>query len=343
MPVLVLKQFGELGIEYKENYPCDFTVAIDEVLIKVEACALTKIDSHVIHGQFKAFTNLPFILGYEIAGTIVYYGKEVKGFTIGDHVVSIISLDMGGGCASYVVQKFYSVVHKPPSVPFEIACTLVGPGLTAMTALHYKFNLKGGDSILVLNGASLSGQIAIQLALSRSAKVITTISSNKQKEFIHTTLGIEKIIDLQKESLVSCVLEETGGVGVDFVFDATTTDSYENNFEIVPKNSIIQVLAPNGCWGTPHNIQIDPPQAQILALKGVSLVFLFRHSWTLFSTQQGRLLHILQDLMTKAENHTLEPKKVNYFEFFRFREALEILKHDDISAVALHPPKLKTL
>jgi len=250
-------------------------------------------------------------------------------------VASIISLDIGGGCASYVVQKFYSVVHKPKTVPFEVACTLIGPGLRAFTALHYKFNLKGGETILVLNGASLSGQMAIQLALSRGAKVITTISTNKQKDFLHTTLGIEKIIDLQKESLVSSILEETGGVGVDYILD----ESDDNDIEKIPQNQILQILAPNGFWGTSKNIQLDPPQSKILTLKGASLVFLFRHSWTLFNTQQGRLLHILQELMSLAETHKLEPKKLNFFEFSKFREALEVLKNDQISAVALHPPK----
>ena len=46
-------------------------------------------------------------------------------------------------------------VKKPSKVTYADAACCVGNGLQAFTALHYKANLCGGETVLVMNGASV--------------------------------------------------------------------------------------------------------------------------------------------------------------------------------------------
>ena len=51
--------------------------------------------------------------GYEVSGVIVKTGADSRTFEIGDEVVGLLPIDEGGGCAEYVIGKFYYFVKKP--------------------------------------------------------------------------------------------------------------------------------------------------------------------------------------------------------------------------------------
>lgn len=73
------------------------------------------------------------------------------------------------------------------------------------------------------------------------------------------------------------------------------------------KHQLISCLAARGHWVTTQpNLQLDPPESQMLLMKGASLHFLFEPVWMLSSAQQGDYLQILKAIMTKLENGTLK-------------------------------------
>ena len=68
------------------------------------------------------------------------------------------------------------------------------------------------------------------------------------------------------------------------------------------KFQIVSCLAARGHWVTSQpDLQLDPPEAQQLFMKGASLHFLFEPVWTLSSAHQGNYLHILSSVMAKLE------------------------------------------
>ena len=68
------------------------------------------------------------------------------------------------------------------------------------------------------------------------------------------------------------------------------------------KFQIVSCLAARGHWVTSQpDLQLDPPEAQQLFMKGASLHFLFEPIWTLSSAHQGDYLHILSSVMAKLE------------------------------------------
>ena len=55
----------------------------------------------------------------------------------------------------YIVFILFPIVKKPSKVNFADAACCVGDGVKAYTALHYKASISGGETVLVMNGASV--------------------------------------------------------------------------------------------------------------------------------------------------------------------------------------------
>ena len=113
-------------------------------------------------------------------------------------------------------------------------------------------------------------------------------------------------------------MEETGGLGVDAILDnlgSTRKQGYT-------KKELEQVLGVFGKWATTDSsLQLDPPESKKLYIKNNSLSFVFEHSWLLSSTQIGRYLHILKELMQKLDNQELKAPKTITFQLEKIKEA----------------------
>lgn len=90
----------------------------------------------------------------------------------------------------------------------------------------------------------------------------------------------------------------------EYEVDATIT----SNSSLLPtKHQLITCLAARGHWVTVQpNLQLDPPESQLLLMKGASLHFLFEPVWGLSGAHQGDYLQILKSIMSKLEDSTLK-------------------------------------
>jgi len=60
------------------------------------------------------------------------------------------------------------------------AAGCIGDAVKAYTALHYLGRMCSGETVLILNGASPAGSVAIQLAMMGGVKVLTTAASAEE-------------------------------------------------------------------------------------------------------------------------------------------------------------------
>lgn len=74
----------------------------NQVLIKIEACAICRTDLHIIDGELP-HPHLPLILGHQIVGRIVQIGSQVKNLEIGQRV-GVPWLGQSCGHCSYCQQ-----------------------------------------------------------------------------------------------------------------------------------------------------------------------------------------------------------------------------------------------
>jgi NADPH2:quinone reductase len=145
-------------------------------------------------------------------------GPGVTTFVPGDEVWYTPQIfDGPGSYAEYHIAAEAIVGKKPLSLSHLEAASLPLVGGTAWEALVVRAALRVGESILVHGGAGGVGHVAIQLAKAIGAKVFTTVRK-ANSEFVKG-LGADVVIDYEQEDYVEAILRETGGQGVDVVFD----------------------------------------------------------------------------------------------------------------------------
>ncbi|KAK2710718.1 quinone oxidoreductase-like protein 1 [Artemia franciscana] len=293
----------------------------DYVSVQVKACGLSKPPYPAVREVFSV-GDIPLLhrlpIGYEISGYVHAVGSQVTTLRPGDAVVGLLPSDYNqSGCSEYVVMNEFDLVKKPPSVSFVEAAGTIGDAVKAYTALHYLGRMCSGDTILILDGASPSGSLALQLASLGGVRAITTASS--QEELSHLQ-GMQpqpwKIIDISEKSsaLRQTCLEETSGLGVDLIVDfgpshainPKAPDSIDR--KIPSRNDIISCLAVGGRWVTSQiDLTLDATCSRLLYLKCASIGFLNEQSWVLCPTQASRYQHILMDIMDKLADRNLRP------------------------------------
>ncbi|XP_034971438.1 quinone oxidoreductase-like protein 1 isoform X2 [Zootoca vivipara] len=325
----------------KDNLP----VARDNyVKVQVKACALSRINDKLLSEIKIKKEFLP--VGREIAGVVLETGNKVTFFQPHDEVVGILPLDSeeSGLCEVVLVHEHY-LARKPEKVSWLEAAGTIRDGLRAYTALHYLSYATPGKTVLVMDGASPFGTIAIQLAQHRGAKVISTIYSLEDKQYLERltpSVGVKqplvaRIIDETNGTcgLTESCLEETGGLGVDIILDAgVRLYSKENEVisqQLLPhKHDIISLLSVGGHWVTiEENLQLDPPDSRCLFLKGATVSFLNDEVWNLSNMQQGKYLCILEDVMEKLSSGVFRPHLDDPIPLYEAKVSMEMVQKNE--------------
>ncbi len=254
MKALRLTSFG--GPEAFEL--CDLPRPVPQagqVLVRVHATSINPLDYQVRRGDYADLVPLPAITGHDVSGVVEEVGPGVTAFSPGDEVWYTPQIfDGPGSYAEYHVAAQGIVGKKPSSLSHLEAASLTLVGGTAWEALVVRAALRVGESILVHGGAGGVGHVAIQLARAIGARVFTTVRE-ANFEFARS-LGADVLIDYEKEDYVDAVLRETGGRGVDVVFDTIGGDTLSRSPDALAQLgrvvSIVDIARPQNlvqAWG----------------------------------------------------------------------------------------------
>ncbi|MGQ9775511.1 zinc-dependent alcohol dehydrogenase family protein [Chloroflexus sp.] len=156
----------------------------EEVLIRVEACAVCRTDLHIIDGELPA-PNLPLIPGHQIVGTIERLGERVTRWTVGQRVgvpwlgwtcgecrfcrdgrenlcdqAQFTGYTRPGGFAEYTVadQRFCF------ALPTDYDATAVAPLLCAGLIGYRSLRLAGAGERLGIYGFGAAAHLITQVA-----------------------------------------------------------------------------------------------------------------------------------------------------------------------------------
>ncbi|XP_032409069.1 quinone oxidoreductase-like protein 1 isoform X2 [Xiphophorus hellerii] len=312
-----------------------------QVRMKVKACGLSPLDFKLIQEVGIQRDFIP--VGREVAGVVLQVGPKVTFFQPEDEVVGVLPLDSpcSGLCEVIDIDEYY-IVQKPEKLSSLCAAGALRDGVCAYTALHTHARMAAGHTLLVMDGSSSFGLMCVQLACYHGVKVLTTSHSPQKQAFLEQLRpSVARVIPVHNGSsdLLSVVLEETGGLGVDIVVDSGVClhgDEEEEDKKLLPhKHDIISVLGVGGHWVTSHkNLQLDPPDCRLLHLKSASVSFLNPEVWTTSSAQQGRYLHILKDIMEKMSAGVLRPQMEDAVPLYEATVAMEtVQRHPKKKAV----------
>jgi NADPH2:quinone reductase len=155
---------------------------------------------------------LPFVPGWDLAGTVVTIGEGVTRFRPGDRVIGMIPwvpvrARVGGYAEAAAVEEPW-LAHVPDGLDLAAAATLPLSGLTAAQGLGI-LNPAPGSAVLVTGASGAVGWFATQLAVRAGCRVLA-LASHGDETWV-ASLGAEVLprgTDL-------------GGIGpVDHVLDA---------------------------------------------------------------------------------------------------------------------------
>ncbi|XP_035753845.1 quinone oxidoreductase PIG3 isoform X2 [Egretta garzetta] len=197
-----------------------------EVLVKVSASALNRVDLLQRTGKYPPPKGASDILGLEAAGSVAGLGPGCKGrWKTGDAVMALLS---GGGQAEYVAVPEGHLMPIPDDTTFLQAAAIPEAWLTAFQLLHFVGKIQKGERVLIHAGASSVGMAAIQLV--RLAETIPIVTAGTQEKLKATAnAGAAAGFNYKNEDFSEKVLAFTQGSGIDIILDCVGGSYWEKN------------------------------------------------------------------------------------------------------------------
>lgn len=204
------------------------------VRIKVEAAGLNFIDIYQRAGQYKV--PLPYTPGMEASGIIDTVAEDVTDFRPGDRVAYGFT---PGAYAQYAIVPANKIVPLPAAVSFKQGAALMLQGMTAHYLVTDTFAVKPGQTILIHAAAGATGQLVVQMAKLRGARVIATASSEEKLKIARAAGADEAVLYDQFDSEVK---RFTGGRGVDVVYDSVGKDTFERSLNCLRPRGLLALF-----------------------------------------------------------------------------------------------------
>lgn len=221
----------------------------DEVLIRVEACALNHLDIWIRQGMPHVSIPLPHVMGSEIVGRVERKGAQVTGVRMGQRVLvapgiscgrcpacragqdsrcpefRIVGLQSNGGFADYAAVPGKNLIPVSSRWKPEEWAAVPLVFMTAWHMLMTRARLKRGETVLIHGAGSGVGSAAIQVARLAGAVVFATAGSD-EKCAKGKALGAREVWNYRTGDFAQGVLKATGQRGADVVLEHIGPDTW---------------------------------------------------------------------------------------------------------------------
>ena len=312
----------------------------EEVLLQVENVGVCGSDLHQWTADHSWPVNYPVVLGHEFGGKIIEIGTRVKGWSLGERVVSetaavidpnnpmsragLYNLDptrkgfgygVNGAMTKYVKVPARCLHRIPDHLPFEQAC-LTEPSCVAYNAVVVNSRLKPGDRVVVIGPGTIGMLCAAMARLNGAEVAVVGLESDQTRLEIAKQYGCEAIIKDASEWASS-----HDGLGADLVIDAAGASStLKLAMDWVRPNGQITKVG----WGPqPCGFSLDQ-----LVQKNVTLQGSFSHNWPIW-----------EKVIALLGSGTLDVKPIigGVWPLEAWHEAFEKMHHGEVIKSVLKP------
>lgn len=215
----------------------------DEVLIRVCACGICGSDLKIQDDQHPY--SPPVVIGHEFAGEIAGVGADVAGWSLGDRVVSEQHTGACGRCRQCLTGNAFAcaskrapgywvdggfaefikvpawLLHRIPDSLSFIEAAFTEPSAVAVHGVLERTGITPEDVVLVL-GCGPIGLVAARMAqVAGASRVIITGTDRDEKARLPKAreLGIDRVVNVERDDLAALVADLTGGEGADVVIE----------------------------------------------------------------------------------------------------------------------------
>ncbi|RKD34213.1 zinc-dependent alcohol dehydrogenase [Thermohalobacter berrensis] len=230
----------------------------NEVLVKIDACAICTLEKRVYLGKIKF--DYPFAGGHEVSGHVEAVGEKVKNLNANDKV-ALRLLNRCGECYycrsgydNQCIEAFKTKIHKGYpgpggfseyilidsksvfKMPRDLDEKVIAFSEPLACCIHSinRAKIELGDDVVIV-GAGVMGLLHTILAKLRGARVTVCEISKKRLE-VAQKCGADILIDCNKEEPTKKVLNLTNGRGADVVVDtAPVSETAETSIKMLGK------------------------------------------------------------------------------------------------------------
>jgi D-arabinose 1-dehydrogenase-like Zn-dependent alcohol dehydrogenase len=275
MNAVILSQFGAPEVLHTGRVERP-SIRGDQLLIRVAACGVCGHDLLNRAGHF-AGTDLPAVLGHEIAGTVDRVGEFVTRFKPGDRVALLQRQPCGrcrscrdgrenlcrsgdgfygegssGGYGQFVAASERNTVALPADVPFEVGAVLscaVGTGLHALL----RARVHAGDLVVITGAGGGVGLNTVQLARLMGLHTIAIAASDAKVTELRSA-GADEVIVAPDSVFHEQVRAASAGEGAAAVIEITGTPTFNSSMRALRSGGRL-VLVGNV---SPGNVALNP-------------------------------------------------------------------------------------
>jgi NADPH:quinone reductase-like Zn-dependent oxidoreductase len=228
-----------------------------EVLVRVRACALNRLDLWLREGVEGHVFPLPLIPGSEVAGDVAAVGEGVVGIETGmptlvapgvscgrcESCVSgrdmlcpaygILGEHRDGGYAEYLAVPARNILPLPRGLSYVEAAATPLVFLTAWQMLVGRARLRAHEDVLIHAAGSGVSSAGIQIArLLGAARIIATAGADAKLERARQ-LGATHTINYQRSDFVAETRKIVGRKGVEVIFDHVGGEHFERSMRLL--------------------------------------------------------------------------------------------------------------
>ncbi len=246
----VVKAKPKPGIEVRNDIPVPRPKS-GWALVRVKAAAVCGSDVHIYEWtpnyEFM-IPYMPIVLGHEFSGEVAEVGEGVSEVSVGDRVSYgpgkgcsqptcyycrtgrtqlcrssgriAIGLRNNGGMADYVSVPSDSLWKLTEDISYEVGA-LCEPLSVALHAVDVS-NIRAGQTVAILGPGPIGLLTLLCLRASGLRRVFLTGKGVDSKRLeLARRLGADAVFDVDDVDAVEEVMNATGGIGVDAVYEAT--------------------------------------------------------------------------------------------------------------------------
>ncbi|MFF0291888.1 zinc-binding alcohol dehydrogenase family protein [Streptomyces sp. NPDC005262] len=196
-----------------------------DLLVRVEAIAVNPVDYKI--RQNESPNGGERVLGWDVAGTVVATGAQVRWFKPGDEVFYAGAIDRPGANSEYHAVDERLVALKPTTLTFTEAAALPLTSLTAWEGLFERLGLHHDlldetGSLLVTAAAGGVGAMVSQLANALTGLTVIGTASRPETVDFARRMGAHHIVDHHRPLVPQ--LAEVAPNGIGHVFSTTGTE-----------------------------------------------------------------------------------------------------------------------
>jgi len=293
MKALTLTATGGLEHLTLQELPKPSITAPGDVLVRIRAAALNRIDLWVVQGLPGQGPSFPHVVGSDGAGVVEEIGPQVWQVKPGDRVMlnpgiscgrcaacleaeeslcstyRILGEHIGGTLAEYVVVPAENLAPIPAAMSWPQAAAFSLATLTAWRMLTTRARIRAGETVLIWGSGGGVSQAALRISVLLGARAIVTGGSQAKLE-VARKLGAAETIAHSEVDVVADVRRLTAGRGADVVVDSVGERTWANSLRALRRGGRLVICGAT----TGPSVSFDQRR-------------LFWHQWSILGSTMG--------------------------------------------------------